>query len=313
MLVVVALGGHALLRQGEPATADVQRCDARVVARALAPIAAEHQMVIRYGNGPQESLLARQGEDHNDAQAEQVIAYMIERELRNLLPLDRPFATIATMVAVDPRDAAFANPATVVGPACAKDEADRLAVERGWTFKPDGDRWRRVVASPGPKRTFALRPIKWLLGHNTVVIACGGGFPVMYESGTDRRLTGVDCVIDKDFASELLARELGADLFVMLTDADAVYTNWGRSSQAAIRRASPASLETFTFAAGSMGPKVSAACRFTTATGHRAAIGALTDFSRIVAGEAGTTISIRESGIVYAPSSHPAPPLGESQ
>jgi carbamate kinase len=313
MLVVIALGGNALLRRGEPMTADNQRANVRVAARALAPIAAEHQLVVGHGNGPQVGLLALQGAAYEKvetypldvlgAQTEGMIGYMVEQELGNLVPFERPFATMLTMVEVDPDDPAFHNPTKFIGPVYGKDEADRLAAEKGWVFKPDGDKWRRVVASPEPKRIFELRPIKWLLERNTIVIAAGGGgIPTMYERGAERKLVGVECVIDKDLASELLARELGADLFVMLTDAEAVYVNWGRPTQAAIRRASPASLEAWSFAAGSMGPKVNAACRFATATGNRAAIGALADLEKILAGQAGTTISTRESAITYAES-----------
>jgi carbamate kinase len=158
-----------------------------------------------------------------------------------------------------------------------------------------------VVASPQPKRIFELRPIKWLLEHNTIVIAAGGGgIPTMYEPGTPRKLAGIECVIDKDLASELLARELNADLFVMLTDADAVYVDWGKPTQKAIRSASPAALSAMSFAAGSMGPKVDAACRFAVATGKRAAIGALADLGKIIAGQAGTTLSTKQDKIVYA-------------
>jgi carbamate kinase len=216
---------------------------------------------------------------------------MIEQELGNLLPFERPFATLLTMIEVDPADPAFKEPTKFIGPVYDKPDADRLAAEKGWTFKPDGDKWRRVVPSPLPKRIFELRPIKWLLEKNTIVIAAGGGgIPTMYEPGKDRHLIGVECVIDKDLASELLARELGADLLVILTDADAVYLDWGTPSQRAIRRASPDALEAFSFPAGSMGPKVEAACRFVRLTGRRAAIGALADLSRIIDGEAGTTI-----------------------
>jgi carbamate kinase len=184
----------------------------------------------------------------------------------------------------------------------SKEEADRLVKEKGWAFKLHGDKWRRVVPSPEPKRIFELRPIKWLLEHNTIVIAAGGGgIPTAYEPGAHRKLVGVECVIDKDLASELLARELEADLFVMLTDADAVHVDWGKPTQKPIRRASPAALAAMQFAAGSMGPKVDAACRFASATGKRAAIGALGDLSKIIAGEAGTTVSSDESGVVYAP------------
>jgi carbamate kinase len=235
------------------------------------------------------------------AQTEGMIGYMIEQELGNLLPFERPFATLLTMIEVDPADPAFKNPTKFIGPVYDKGEADRLAKEKNWAFKQDGDKWRRVVASPMPKRIFELRPIKWLLEHNAVVIAAGGGgIPTMYAPGKDRTLTGVECVIDKDFASELLARELNADLFVMLTDADAVYTDWGKPTQKSIRRASPTVLEKMPFAAGSMGPKVTAACRFAAATGKSAAIGALADLNKIIAGEAGTTVSGKESDIVYA-------------
>ncbi len=311
MLVVVALGGNALLRRGEAMTAENQRRNVRIAAEALAPVANQHQLVIGHGNGPQVGLLALQGAAYDKietypfdvlgAQTEGMIGYMIEQELGNLLPFERPFATLLTMIEVDPADPAFKNPTKFIGPVYNKADADRLAEEKKWAFKEDGDKWRRVVASPMPKRIFELRPIKWLLEHNTIVIAAGGGgIPTMYESGKERTLAGIECVIDKDFASELLARELNADLFVMLTDADAVYTDWGKPSQKAIRRASPAALEKMPFAAGSMGPKVTAACQFAAATGKSAAIGALSDLNEIIAGEAGTTVSGKESDIVYA-------------
>ena len=311
MLVVTALGGNALLKRGEALTADNQRRNVRIAAEALAPVANQHQLVIGHGNGPQVGLLALQGAAYEKvetypfdvlgAQTEGMIGYMIEQELGNLLPFERPFATLLTMIEVDPADPAFKNPTKFIGPVYDKAEADRLAMEKNWVFKQDGDKWRRVVASPMPKRIFELRPIKWLLEHNAVVIAAGGGgIPTMYEKGKDRTLAGVECVIDKDFASELLARELNADVFVMLTDADAVYSDWGKPTQKAIRRASPAALEKMPFAAGSMGPKVMAACRFAAATGKSAAIGALADLNKIIAGEAGTTVSGRESDIVYA-------------
>jgi carbamate kinase len=311
MLVVTALGGNALLKRGEALTADNQRRNVRIAAEALAPVANQHQLVIGHGNGPQVGLLALQGAAYEKvetypfdvlgAQTEGMIGYMIEQELGNLLPFERPFATLLTMIEVDPADPAFKDPTKFIGPVYDKAEADRLAMEKNWVFKQDGDKWRRVVASPMPKRIFELRPIKWLLEHNAVVIAAGGGgIPTMYEKGKDRTLAGVECVIDKDFASELLARELNADLFVMLTDADAVYTDWGKPTQKAIRRASPTALEKMSFAAGSMGPKVMAACRFAAATGKSAAIGALSDLNQILAGEAGTTVSGKESDIVYA-------------
>jgi len=310
MLVVTALGGNALLRRGEALTAENQRRNVRIAAEALAPIASQHQLVIGHGNGPQVGLLALQGAAYEKvetypfdvlgAQTEGMIGYIIEQELGNLLPFERPFATLLTMIEVDPDDPAFKNPTKFIGPVYGKEEADQLAAEKQWVFKQDGDKWRRVVASPMPKRIFELKPIKWLLEHNAVVIAAGGGgIPTMYEKGKDRKLSGVECVIDKDFASELLARELNADIFIMLTDADSVYVDWGKPTQKAIRSASPDALSAMKFAAGSMGPKVDAACRFATATGKKAAIGALSDLGAIIAGTKGTTVSAQESGIVY--------------
>ncbi len=310
MLVVTALGGNALLRRGEPMTAENQRRNVRIAAQALAPVAAEHQLVVGHGNGPQVGLLALQGAAYTNvdtypldvlgAETEGMIGYMIEQELGNLLPFERPFATMLTMIEVDPGDPAFHDPTKFIGPVYFKEEADRIAADKKWVFKPDGDKWRRVVPSPEPKRIFELRPIKWLLEHNTIVIAAGGGgIPTMYEPGKHRTLAGAECVIDKDLASELLARDLDADLFIMLTDADAVYVDWGKPTKKAIRRASPSALSAMSFAAGSMGPKVEAACRFAAATGKRAAIGALGDLGKIIAGEAGTTVSAKESGVVY--------------
>ena len=311
MRVVVSLGGNALLRRGQPMTAQNQRDNVRVAAQALAPVAAAHDLVVGHGNGPQVGLLALQGAayadvetyplDVLDAQTEGSIGYMIEQELGNLLPFERPFATLLTMIEVDPKDPAFANPTKFIGPVYDKADADRLAADKGWAFKADGDKWRRVVASPEPKRIFELRPMTWLLEKHTIVIAAGGGgIPTAYDPNAERKLVGVECVIDKDLATELLARELGADVYVMLTDADAVYEGFGTPAQRAIRRASPDALAAMKFAAGSMGPKVDAACRFARATGKRAAIGALAQLSEILAGAEGTTISTDVEGIVYA-------------
>jgi len=311
VLVVTALGGNALLRRGEAMTAENQRRNVQIAAKSLAPVAMQHDLVVGHGNGPQVGLLALQGAAYDKvetypldvlgAQTEGMIGYMIEQELGNLMPFERPFATLLTMIEVDADDPAFKNPTKFIGPVYAKDEADRLAAEKGWVVKADGDKWRRVVASPEPKRIFELRPIQWLLEKHTIVIAAGGGgIPAVYEPGKPRTLKGIECVIDKDLATELLARELGADVLVMLTDADAVYVDWGKPTQKAIRRATPVALGKMAFAAGSMGPKVDAACRFVQATGKRAAIGELGDLSRIIEGSAGTTITPEANGIEYA-------------
>jgi len=301
MRVVVALGGNALIKRGEPMTAEVQRANIKIAAQVLAPVANAHQLVISHGNGPQVGLLALQGAAYKadeaypldvlGAETEGMIGYMIEQELGNLVPFEVPFATILTMVEVDPRDPGFKNPTKFVGPVYEKPDADRIASEKGWVFKQDGAKWRRVVASPVPQRIFEIRPIKWLLDQGTIVIcAGGGGIPTVCQPGAERKLVGVEAVIDKDLCSGLLARELKADLFVMLTDVDAVYLDWGEPTQRPIRCTSPETLAGIPFAAGSMGPKVEAACRFATATGKAAAIGALPDLNRIIAGEAGTRV-----------------------
>ena len=301
MRVVVALGGNALLRRGEPMTADVQRGNIRVAATALAPIARQHQLVVSHGNGPQVGLLALQSEAYSavepypldvlDAQTEGMIGYVLEQELGNLLPFEVPLATLLTMIEVDLADPAFTNPTKFVGPVYDQTEADRLALTNGWTFRQDGDKWRRVVPSPLPKRIFELRPIKWLLENGTIVIcAGGGGIPTAYAQDDARTLGGIEAVIDKDLASELLARELGADVFVMATDVEGVYLDFGTPQQRLLTEVTTSELKDQKFAAGSMGPKVAAAIQFVELTGHRAAIGTLSDIEGIVNGEKGTNV-----------------------
>jgi carbamate kinase len=301
MRIVVALGGNALLKRGEAMTHENQRANIRVAAQALAPVAKEHQLVLAHGNGPQVGLLALQASAYKDvepypfdvlgAQTQGMIGYMIEQEMGNLLPFEVPFATLLTMVEVDPADPAFQNPTKFVGPVYEKEEADKLKAEKGWVFKLDGTKWRRVVPSPLPKRIFELRPVKWLLEHGTMVIcAGGGGIPTMYEAGKQRVLAGIEAVIDKDLASELLARDLEADLLVIATDVDGVYLDWGKPEQRMLGTVTIKDLKDHPFPAGSMGPKVEAAIQFVQKTGKRAAIGSLKDIEKIVAGEAGTNV-----------------------
>jgi carbamate kinase len=203
------------------------------------------------------------------------------------------------MVEVDRDDPGFKDPTKFVGPVYSEAESKSLAAEKGWTMKRDGDKWRRVVPSPLPKRIFELRPMKWLLEKGTVIIAAGGGgIPTVYEPG--RVLRGIEAVIDKDLCSELLARELEADVFIMATDADAVFLDWGKPTQKAFRKANPTAMREFSFPAGSMGPKVEAACHFAEATGKSAAIGALKDLPAILTGKAGTTITNAARSVEWA-------------
>lgn len=295
--IVIALGGNAILRRGEPPTMENQRRNVRAAARAIAPLAADNDLVISHGNGPQVGMLALQAAQSGQnmpldvlgAETEGMLGYMIEQELGNLVPFERPFATILTMVEVDPADPAFTNPSKPIGPMYTQEEAERVARERGWSVAQDGTGWRRVVPSPHPKRIFEIRPIRWLLEHQTIVIcAGGGGIPTIY--GPDRTLSGADVVIDKDRASAVLAREVGADLFVMATDVAGVFADWGTSRHRLLRRTNPAELRALRFAGGSMGPKVEAAIAFVEETGHRAAIGSLEEIEHIVAGNAGTSV-----------------------
>ncbi|KZK79195.1 Carbamate kinase 1 [Pseudovibrio sp. W64] len=301
MRVVVALGGNALLRRGEAMTAENQRKNARIAAEALAPLYDDgHEVVITHGNGPQVGLLALQGAAYEQVEAYPLdvlgaetvgmIGYMIEQELGNLLPFEKPFATILTQVEVDPNDPAFKDPTKPIGPLYSKEEAERLADEKGWSIREDGDKWRRVVPSPLPKHIFEIRPIKWLLDHDVLVIAAGGGgIPTMYNE--EKKLVGVECVIDKDRCSGLLAKEIDADVYIMATDADAVYLDWGTPSQRAIKSASPDALDAYGFAAGSMGPKVEAAQTFARQTGKKSVICTLSEVPQAILGEKGTSIT----------------------
>jgi carbamate kinase len=309
MRLVIALGGNALMLRGDPMTVENQRTNVARACAALAPVALEHQLVITHGNGPQVGLLALQAAAYDDAshypfdvlgaQTEGMIGYMIEQELGNRLPFDRSLATILTMIEVDPADPAFADPTKFVGPVYGAAEAGALAALRGWSVKPDGEHWRRVVPSPLPQRIFELRTIEALVAAGTVVIcAGGGGIPTMYLPGT-RTLVGVEAVIDKDRASAVLARDLRADALVIATDADAVYTGWGTPDQREIALVHPDTLASFAFPAGSMGPKVEAAIEFARGTGQDTFIGSLDDLPALLAGSAGTRVTMTADGITY--------------
>jgi len=312
MRVVVALGGNALQKRGEPMTVENQRENVRIACEALAPVAVEHQLVISHGNGPQVGLLSLQASAYDEestypfdvlgAQTEGMIGYLIEQELGNMVPFEKPIATILTMTEVDADDPAMKDPSKFVGPVYTEDDAHRLAAEKGWTVKRDGEHWRRVVPSPLPKRIFEIRPIKQLLESGTVVICTGGGgIPTMYlpDEGLShpsdlnpRTLVGVEAVIDKDRSSSVLAKDLDADLLVIATDTDAVYLDWGTPQQRGIAEASPDAIEAYAFPAGSMGPKVEAAADFARSRpGKVAVIGALSDITAILAGTKGTRVT----------------------
>ena len=299
MRIVIALGGNALLRRGEPLTEENQRRNIAVAAASLAPFAQDYALVITHGNGPQVGLLAMQSAafgyseayplDVLDAETEGMVGYLIEQALGNLLPAGRHCASLLTQIEVDPADPAFRHPNKPIGPLFGKDEAEQLANARGWHIARDGAHYRRVVASPRPKRILELGVIELLVEQGVIVIcAGGGGIPTVRRS--DGGMVGIEAVIDKDLASSLLAQELGADALLMLTDVDAVWTDWGQPGTRAIRCISPERIRRFQFAAGSMAPKVEAACEFVERTGGIVGIGGLTDAEAILAGRAGTLI-----------------------
>jgi carbamate kinase len=310
MRIVVALGGNALQKRGEKMTVENQRVNVRVACEAIAPICEGNEVVVSHGNGPQVGLLALQAAAYGDdesypfdvlgAQTEGMIGYFIEQELGNLLPFEKPLATILTMTEVSPHDPAFADPTKFVGPVYDEATAAKQAATKGWTVKRDGEYWRRVVPSPLPVRIFEIRPIRWMLENGAVVVCTGGGgIPTMYKPGT-RELVGVEAVIDKDRSSAVLAKDLEADTLIIATDTDAVYLDWGKPSQRAIAEASPDQLAGFEFPAGSMGPKVEAACDYArSAPGKAAVIGSLPDLPGILAGTAGTRVSAASSGVTF--------------
>ncbi len=298
MLVVIALGGNALLRRGEPLDADTQRRNVRVAARAIAEVAARHSVVVTHGNGPQVGLLSLQSAAYREvppypldmlgAESEGMVGYIIEQELRNCLP-DREVAALLTQVEVAPDDPAFLTPSKPIGPLYDEETAQRLTREEGWRFAIYGDGCRRVVASPEPVRLLELESIRLLVQHAVLVIcAGGGGVPVVLDD--NRQTRGIEAVIDKDFSAALLAEALAADWLLMLTDVPAVSSDWGVADARNIRQASPPALRRMAFEAGTMGPKIDAGCRFVERTGGQAGIGSLGDAAAILDRRAGTVV-----------------------
>jgi carbamate kinase len=298
MRLVVALGGNALLRRGEPAEAETQRRNVRTAASALAALASEHKLILTHGNGPQVGLLALEADAYKavtpypldvlGAESQGMIGYLLARALQNELP-DREVAVLLTQVLVDPADPAFRHPSKPIGPVYGKEEAQRLAAAHGWTVAPDGRYFRRVVPSPQPREIVELPSVERLVAAGAVVVcAGGGGIPVVAEG---RELRGVEAVIDKDLTAALLAERLDADRLLMLTDVPFVERDWGTEAATPIASANPNELRELPFAAGSMGPKIEAACRFVEHTGREAAIGALGDLAAVARGDAGTQIT----------------------
>lgn len=299
MRVVVALGGNALLRRGERPDAAPQLDQVTHVAEPLADLARDHELVLVHGNGPQVGLLALESAADRSltrpyplgdlvAETQGLIGYWLQQVIGR--SLSTPVVTLVTQTVVDPADPAFASPTKFVGSVYTEDEAKVVAAEHDWVFARDGADWRRVVASPLPRRIVETETADLLLRRGvTVILAGGGGIPVIEgESG----LEGIEAVVDKDLASAHVAQQLGADLLVMLTDVPAVMADYGTPQQRPLGDVTVEAMEALTFPAGSMGPKVEAACEFVRATGGRAAIGALEDAAAVFAGTTGTQVRL---------------------
>jgi carbamate kinase len=298
--IVVAVGGNALLERGQKPDAAVQQANTVRAIRALAPLAEEHELVITHGNGPQVGLLALESAadpalerpypfDVLGAQTQGMIGYWLLQGLQNALP-GRQVAAVLNQTLVSAADPAFAAPTKFVGPVYDEATARAYAQERGWSVKQDGQYWRRVVPSPQPVRLVEIRIVRLLLGSGAVVVcAGGGGVPVIRDE--DGKLRGVEAVVDKDLATEVLAEALEADALLLLTDVPAVVRDFGTPQATPITRATPAALRRERFPGGSMGPKVEAVCRFVETTGDLGAIGALEDAPLILEGKAGTIVT----------------------
>ncbi|EAP93181.1 carbamate kinase [Vibrio splendidus] len=296
--VVVALGGNALLRRGEPLEADVQRRNIETAVKTISEIAKVYNVVLVHGNGPQVGLLALQGLEYKKvnpypldvlgSETQGMIGYMLMQEFKNYLP-DRNISCMLTQMTVDPNDPAFADPTKPIGPIYEEAEARELAEKFHWIVKPDGQHFRRVVPSPRPTGIVEHEAITQLIDAGHLVICTGGGgIPVKKENG---KLVGVEAVIDKDMSAAFLAKQLDADALLILTDAEAVYLDWGKPTQHALRSTTPSELAKFTFDAGSMGPKIEASCEFIQQGGKVVGIGALEDGLQILQGQAGTNIT----------------------
>ncbi len=295
--LVVALGGNALLKRGEPLEADIQRKNILLAAQTIARLTHDWRVVLVHGNGPQVGLLALQNSAYDKvtpypldvlgAESQGMIGYMLQQALKNQLP-QREISVLLTQVEVDAADPAFRQPTKYIGPVYDEAQAAALKDEKGWIFKADGNYFRRVVPSPQPQRIVERDAINALIDRDHLVICNGGGGVPVVEKADGYH--GIEAVIDKDLSAALLARQIEADALLILTDADAVYVDWGMPGQRPLTQVTPEQLNGMTFDAGSMGPKVAACCRFVDECHGIAGIGALADGPAILAGEKGTLI-----------------------
>lgn len=307
--VLVALGGNAILRPKQEATFENQMKNIVTSCKFLAKLVQEgFRLVVTYGNGPQVGNILRQNEesahvvpalplDACSAESQGLIAYMMQQALLNeliLLGIEKSVVSVVTRAVVSPDDPAFTIPEKPIGQFYTEEVAKQLAAEKNWTVKEDANRgWRRVVPSPEPLHIVEAASIEQLIQSGHIVISCGGGgIPVIRRS--DGTYKGVEAVIDKDRSSSKLAEQIGADVFVILTDIDYVYVNYGKTDQKALEKTTVKELEKYIeqghFSTGSMRPKVEAASYFAR-TGGSSIICALDQADLALVEKSGTHIS----------------------
>ena len=300
MRVVIALGGNAILKRGEVMSAENQRANVKRAARAINDVInAGYEVVITHGNGPQVGLLALQGMAYDAASASPIdvltaetqgmIGYLIAQELGNMSAQKRQVVSLLTQIEVDADDPTFKKPSKPIGPVYDKEKLSTLAIKYGWSVMEDGTHFRRSVPSPTPKRILEIATIRLLISQGiTLICAGGGGIPVVKKG--DGNFVGVEAVIDKDFASALLAREINADVLLLLTDVEGVYLGWGTGQQKLLRYTTVDEIMVHTFATGSMAPKVHASLDLLANGGKMAGIGKMEEALQILNGLAGTMI-----------------------
>jgi len=317
--IAVALGGNAMIRRGEPGSIEVQRHNLEVAARSLVDLAERSgaEIVLTHGNGPQVGFLAIQADmasavvpppplDVLGAESQGQIGYLLAQALRDAFiarGIRREIAVILTQTVVRADDPAFAAPTKPVGPVYTESVARSHAAAQGWTIAPDGKHWRRVVASPAPLRIVEAQAIRSLVETGALVVAGGGGGVPVVEL-PDGRYEGREAVVDKDLAAVVLARAVGADGLLLLTDVAGVIRGWGTPEAEMIRRLSVEEafegLAAGAWPAGSMGPKVRACADFVRGGGRFAAIGALDEAAAVIWGRAGTRFGTGRLGLPRA-------------